>query len=451
MTAETIPALLSCGTGHQFVIYDDSCSGVPGALHEKTFLAVNSVLQRLDPQPEFIIFPGDEIVGLTPDRATLLAQWDYWLNVEMAWLDRDKTPLFHTTGNHTTYSQMSEDLFRQVLMLPDNGPPEQKGLSYYVRRDDLLLVFVHTLWSGLGGEDHLETQWLKSVLSEHQDARHKIVVGHHPAFPVNGFSGTYQREIGHEYREEFWDILVNAKVLAYVCSHILAFDVQVQRGVLQICTAGAGTAHRMPEGVEYLHLLQAALDDNHFRYQVLDTEGKVREALTWPPIEQLSAKWSAISGGISNAPFFGKQDGNSFVEFRIKGTTAPKASPPEQTFLSVFSEGTIAPIWLGLRGPRQTMTLIIGKKPGRSPGYWLGPDLLPNQSFDIHVAFHPAMGPGGMLYRQHDETAWTSMTCASSTGVEDLSWPSKWSVGYGQDGVNDRAFKGESLEILLRA
>ncbi|MGY3440120.1 hypothetical protein [Bradyrhizobium sp. USDA 4473] len=63
---------------------------------------------------------------------------------------------------------------------------------------------------------------------------------------------------------------------------ILAFDVQVHRGVLQICTAGAGTAHRMPEGVEYLHCVQATLDQRGLRYQVLDTEGAVREQLAWP-------------------------------------------------------------------------------------------------------------------------------------------------------------------------
>ena len=59
--------------------------------------------------------------------------------------------MWHTTGNHTTYDPMSEAVFRDVLGMPHNGPPGQEGLSYWVRRDDLLLVFVHTLWSGLGG------------------------------------------------------------------------------------------------------------------------------------------------------------------------------------------------------------------------------------------------------------------------------------------------------------
>ena len=210
-----------------------------GRTAQNTFASVNAVVRRLQPQPEFILFLGDEIIGLTPDAETLRAQWNHWLEAEMAWLDRGTTPVWHTTSNHATYDAMSEEMFRDVLKLPDNGPPGQVGLSYFVRRNDLLMVFVHTSWSGLGGEGHVETGWLETTLQEHQDARHKLVLGHHPVFPINGFSGAYQRELGPEYTRPFWDVLVKNGVLAYVCSHILAFDVQVHSGVLQICTAGA--------------------------------------------------------------------------------------------------------------------------------------------------------------------------------------------------------------------
>src|SRR6516225_4275762 len=149
--ANSIPALVPRGRGHQFVVYGDSRSGVPGGPHERTFACVNAVVRRLQPQPEFILLLGDEIVGLTPDARALRAQWSHWLDVEMAWLDRGMTPVWHTTSNHTTYDVMSEAVFREVLRLPENGPPQQVGLSYFVRRSDLLLVFVHTSWSGLGG------------------------------------------------------------------------------------------------------------------------------------------------------------------------------------------------------------------------------------------------------------------------------------------------------------
>src|SRR5262245_14836500 len=102
--AEVIPALIPRDeTGCQFVCYADACSGVPGAPHEKNFAAINAVIRRLRPRPEFICFPGDEIQGLTASADVLRKQWHHWFSHEMSWLDRSAIPLYHTTANHTTY------------------------------------------------------------------------------------------------------------------------------------------------------------------------------------------------------------------------------------------------------------------------------------------------------------------------------------------------------------
>jgi len=445
----SIPAILPRGKGHQFVLYGDSCSGVPGALHEKTFASVNAVVQRLEPQPEFILFPGDEIIGLTPDADALRAQWRHWLDTEMAWLDRATIPIWHTTGNHTTYDLTSEAVFRTLLDLPNNGPPGQAGLSYFVRRDDLLMVFVNTLWSGLGGEGHVEIDWLEATLRAHGDARHKLVLGHHPVFPVNGFTGTYQREIGHEYARPFWDVLARENVLAYLCSHILAFDVQAHRGVLQICTAGAGTAHRMPEGIEYLHCVQAALDEQGLRYQVLDIHGAVREKMEWPLPDPDPAQWRRLPLGGAEAMFSGRIRSGCRIELRLTGQTAAADVASAQTILTAFAPGSIAPFWLGLRGPKQTLTAIVGRDPGRSPSYWLGPDLPEGESFDIHVLIYPDMGPGGLLFRHHDTPHWSSFNSATARGLELLSWPRHWAIGHGQGGGEDRPFRGAALNLQI--
>jgi hypothetical protein len=85
------------------------------------------------PPAEFIVFPGDEMAGLAADPDALRARWRHWLDVEMRWLDRDRIPLWHCTGNHTAYDTTSEAVFLEVLDLPRNGPPGQDGLSYWVR------------------------------------------------------------------------------------------------------------------------------------------------------------------------------------------------------------------------------------------------------------------------------------------------------------------------------
>jgi hypothetical protein len=438
-----IPALLPNGPGHQFVVYGDSCSGIPGAPHERSFAAINAVLRRLSPRPEFILFLGDEVSGLTPDPNELRAQWRHWREHEMGWLDQAAIPLWHATGNHTTYDTMSEAIFRETLPhLPRNGPPGQEGLSYWIRRDDLLLVFVHTLWTGLGGEGHVETEWLGQVLHQHTDARHKLVIGHHPVHPVNGFSGAYQREVGPEHAAPFWNTLVEHGVLAYLCSHVLAFDAQVHRGVLQICTAGAGTAHRMPEGFEYLHLVQAVLDAEGLRCQVLDTEGRVREHLSWPVKLPPSDLWRPLPPGEFAAPFSGSYDGQ-VVTLRFRGQTAGDAAAA-QTLLSAFSPGAQAQLWIGLRGADQRVTVVIGPERYRSPHYWIGPPLPPGAAFDIRVVIHAGMGPGGIMCDAGDGS-WSSLAAASPWGAERLIWPERWSVGYAQGGDGDRPFRGTSL------
>lgn len=436
-----IAALQPRGEGHRFVLYADACSGVAGAPHAANFARVNAVLARLSPPPDFLLFPGDEVIGLTASAEELRAQWRHFLDVEMAWARG--IPVFHSTGNHTTYDAMSEGVFAEMLPhLPRNGPSGQDGLSYSVRRGDLAMIFVHTLWSGLGGEGQVETAWLRAELHRHRDARHRLVIGHHPAHPVNGFQGPWQREIGDA--AAFWDLLVEGRVLAYLCSHILAFDVQVHRGVLQVTTGGAGTGHRMPEGVEYLHALHVALDAEGLRYEVLDDAGRAREGLSWPV--HLPGGWNALPMGESPAPFRGPQAPHPaprLVAFDMRGTTASAAGA--QTLLSAQAPGRLPALWIGLRGPEQRLCVILAAAPGRSPSYWFGPALGAQKPFAFQLLLHGGMGPGGLLWRADAAAPWNSLASAAATGLERVDWPESWCVGEG-----GTPFLGEGLELRFR-
>jgi hypothetical protein len=91
----------------------------------------------------------------------------------------------------------------------------------------------------------------------------------------------------------------------------------------------------------------------------------------------------------------------------------------------------------------------MGREPGRSPHYWIGPSVPAGQDFDIHLAINPDMGPGGVLYRPWDEERWTSLSAASPTGLETLLWPDRWSAGHGQHGGEDRPFAGPELMVSV--
>ena len=439
MNKKKLDALSPRGTGRQFAFYGDSCSGVPGALHAENLAQINAVVQRLDPAPEFIVFPGDEVIGLVPDEAELREQWKYFFDVEMAWLRQSQVPMYHSTGNHTTYDKMSERVFADVMShLPRNGPPDQSGLSYFIRDDDLLLVFVHTLWSGYGGEGHVETDWLAETLESNADARWKFVVGHHPAFAVNGYAGTYQRNIGEEYVSDFWRLLSENGVIAYLCSHILAFDVQCHAGVLQITSAGAGTAHRMPEGIEYLHCVQMAVDDIGLRYEVLDIEGEVRERLSWPPPEMAL---ELLDQGYNACAWAGASGGDLVTQMRFHGTISGSAA--RQTILAAPGDDGSFPLWIGLVGRKKQLTIVMQPERGRSPHQWLGPCLSDGGELDLDILLNGEMGPGGFLWRPRGAKTWTGFEGMSAWGAERLIWPESLFVGQHHPEDTDTRYGGE--------
>jgi hypothetical protein len=435
------------GVGHQFVCYADSCSGVPGAPHEAIFAAVNAVIRRLHPAPEFLCFPGDAVIGLTADDAVLRAQWRHWFEQEMAWLDRRATPLYLTPGNHDVYDTASEAIWREVMRdLPRIGPPGQEAMSYVVRRGDLGLVFVNTMPLALGGEGRADVAWVDHALHELTTARYKVVVGHHPVWPINGFDAPHQRRLASADGQALWAVLVRHGVVAYLCSHMLAFDIQVHDGVLQLMTAGAGTAHRMPPETEYLHGVQVAIDAAGLRYQVLDEHGQRREWLSWPPTLPPDTAWAGVDPARAAATLGDGQAG--VVAWRLIGTAAADGRGEPQTLVSGWPSGTgLAPLWVGLEGAEQRLVVRISMQAGRSPHRWSGPRLAAGQPFAYHLLLHRGMGPGGVLVRPTDGAAWSSLTAASPWGPERLPPLAHWAIGHGQRGPRDHPFRGTDLRL----
>ncbi|MCY3781391.1 MAG: metallophosphoesterase [Chloroflexi bacterium] len=440
-------SVLRCGEdGHQIVVYGDSCSGVAGALHEKNFQQVNETICALEDAPDFVCFLGDEIMGLTIDRDELRRQWRYFFERELAWLDRGSTPLYHTTGNHTVYDPASEDVFRKVMAhLPQNGP---RGLSYFVRRGDLLMIFVNTLDARSGGEGTVETAWLENVLRQQGDATHKLVFGHHPVWAVNGYCGDYQRLIERENGRRFWDVLLRHNVLAYFCSHILAFDVQAQAGILQICTAGAGTAHRMPPGEEYLHFMQVALDEAGLRYQVVERKGRAREWLCWDWKLPPSATWATFEPSSAQelpSDCLQRPEEAVLLVWEIGLRLPPDDEKLPQTILCATGDGGALPnLWLGISGVDRRITVLLSPEANRSPHRWLGPALPADRRVSIQVAVHSGMGPGGLLWRWSDDHPWSSMAGASAWGVESLPWLRDWRIG---ECAGGQKFRGRDLRL----
>jgi hypothetical protein len=229
---------------------------------------------------------------------------------------------------------------------------------------------------------------------------------------------------------------------------MLAFDVQVHEGVLQIMTAGAGTVPHMPEDSEYLHCVQVAVDHLGLRYQVLDVHGTRREWLTWPITLPSSNTWAPLVHGEQPAPALEEGNGKGrLLALRFDGICPPVESSESQTLFCASSPGPLlAPLWIGLQGPEQRLFVLLSAAPGRSPHYWLGPMLPAGRPFSIQIALHPGMGPGGLLWRWDDSAPWSSMLTSTAWGMERFGWQTRWSLGCDQHGRSSRPFLGTDLQ-----
>jgi len=429
-----ISALVSRDTrGHQFVVLADVNSGIPGEIAAEHFSALSEVLQQLSPSPEFILWCGDHVAGYTSDDQ-LRTQWQYLLQHEMAWSQHKPYPIYHVPGNHDTYDESSEGVFREMLPeVPQNGPIGQQGLSWWSIFDDMLLVGIDTCSSALGN-GQLDLEWLELVLREHADIRHKVVFGHFPVFPVNGYEvdGAIPWLLEPAVGQSFWNCLVRYGVTAYFCAHIVAFDAQVHEGVLQIVTAGGGAVCG-PGGMmgpdEYFHLTQVALDDEGMQVQTVDMNGVVREAFAWPIClaEQQSIPLEVGEASSEAAPLH---------VWHFQGQHRASSGRRHEQLLLSGTDNTVDPasIWIGLEHPTPVVTVRLLLGTGGMIQTWLGPALEAGAPFEFQIALDRRMGPGGVLYRLNCESPWSSLWTASSQGAERFNWPHAnwpgcWRVG----------------------
>jgi len=403
--------------GHHFVAYGDCCIGPPesGRGHEEHLAAVHRVMHRLDPHPQFVCFLGDLIWGLTDghgpnhDGEALRVEWRVKLAQEMKPLADLCVPVFRIPGNHDTMTPVSEAVWREVFPeIPQNGPNGQHGLTWFERRDDLLMIGISVYAMNMGSPytvmgGRVNYDWVDRVLTEHADAKFKFVLGHTPVHPVNGYIAPKWGMLP-EFAEPFWAVLARHRVTAYLCSHVIAFDFQVHEGVPQITTGGAGTSSGpggcMPAPIEYHHCVQLAVDDMGLRGQVIDMQGKAREVFQWP------------------------LRGDGVLQWTFK--SEPLSPKPSRVLLAGHSSNEPFPrVRVSLDGYQPRLNVALYDPADIYPTSWHGPEVDIRRLFELTVAIDPALGPGGVLARVGNGP-YSSLMTDVPYGYKADDWPETW-------------------------
>ena len=413
-------------------------------------------MARLASDRDFICFLGDHIMGLTKDSTPspedLRRQWRYWLDHEFAFARETGIDIYHLTSNHNTYNEGSEQVFREIFPeIPHNGSEDDIGLSYYVNRDDGLLLVMTNSASARLGHGRVETEWLARVLEEHRSVPHKIVLGHYPVLPVNGYAAYPRWRMDPQSGTRFWRLLVEHEVLAYVCSHVIAFDARVRDGVLQICSGGGGTRYG-PTGTfmrgasEFFHFVDCALDGGALRYAAIDEHGAVRADLRWPPLRTPGR--APVGGGLSlrSAVEDVALCDVTAVRFEISARRADGHYGPteRETLVCGFDVDEGPPtVWIGTEAERLVVELVLA--PGGHVGRWVAGGWALPERFAIEIL--PAMGPGGVILVDGTQRR-TSLATTVADDLGRIRWPSQWRSGQGVSGPDDEPYCGE-VEVSM--
>ncbi|MEE3718488.1 metallophosphoesterase [Tumidithrix elongata RA019] len=226
-------------------------------------------ISELSPQPKFLFFAGDLVMGYTSDTNTLEKQLKGWRDLyEKSPLAKSKTTLIPISGNHETQNEKkvsyegAEKTWLKVmapyLKYAGNGPraggkdnlkTDQSKLTYSFDYKGTHFVILNT--DPVGRDWSVPKSWVAKDLAKARakDAKHIFAIGHKPAhaYPTNLYSPPEEKEdgLGKLYpadRDEFWASLVTNKAEAMLAAHDhVYYRAQPKGNTWQIITGIGGS------------------------------------------------------------------------------------------------------------------------------------------------------------------------------------------------------------------
>lgn len=172
---------------------------------------------------DLVIFPGDLIEG-APNVFDSRSELEYWAQVFAPVIDAG-TPIFPVRGNHEALGVFdSYSAWRDVFVLPDNGPSGRDELTYSFAFNNGFFAAIDIYTGSIGfGTPTAERPWLDGQLAPFIAANqagtldtHVFVFCHEPIHTRRG------REPGlgtGSERDGFVDLLISAGVRYYMHGH----------------------------------------------------------------------------------------------------------------------------------------------------------------------------------------------------------------------------------------
>jgi calcineurin-like phosphoesterase family protein len=240
------------------VIADTQGELAQTSVSTERFSQIVDLVLAAEPKVEFVIQVGDLISGkLTP--RSLYADWMHWRDIAKPWYESDflGAKVYPIPGNHDQLSDAgAKDMWRYVFSdLPDNGPADDKYMTYSFEHGQCHLTGVNTSKASLRERHLVDNDWLEADLANSTKPV-QFVFGHAPAYSSQHYIVS-SLDTRPDERDRFWQILKENGVSAYFCGHEHNYDVWVKDNVFQF-DCGTGGAEISP----YIYLIVDVAEDN---------------------------------------------------------------------------------------------------------------------------------------------------------------------------------------------
>ena len=199
--------------------------------------------------PDFTLNAGDIMdARWWNDKAQVKRKTEeYWTGFKKRFDDRKMT-VYVAPGDHEygddgglkkgNIARAFGEQFTALMGMPRNGPANHLGRTFYVRKNNLLVITLDTFedagkrFTYTVGDKQLA--WLEKTLIAHRDADFTIVQGHLPIVgPVRSKNSSASMLKGGT-NSGLWKLMVKHKVDAYLCGEHHRITVTKRDGIWQI-------------------------------------------------------------------------------------------------------------------------------------------------------------------------------------------------------------------------
>jgi DNA repair exonuclease SbcCD nuclease subunit len=186
---------------------------------------INKIIDAVKKEkPSFVVVNGDLVNGYS---SKLEKQLVTWRDTFMPPLLDAGIKVYSCRGNHdaangkakrskTTALKIWQKVFSDKFAFPDNGPSGEKGVTYFIKSKNVLLLVFDSYTKKM--KHKVNTEWMSQVLQKEKtsNSMHVFVMTHEPAFSVQHKDCL---ESNPKERDKFLELFLTNGGRSFFCGH----------------------------------------------------------------------------------------------------------------------------------------------------------------------------------------------------------------------------------------